>query len=263
MDVSEYIKVCLSREEYSFTWDELRGAIGKPTTAIKKEVTYLTSKKELIALRQNFYLIIPPRYATQGKLPIELYIHKLFKYLNREYYLGGFSAAKFHGASHQQIQKEYVFTTKPALLSISKGGMDIQFFTLSNWPKSNIIRKKSDAGYFNVSDPILTIADLIYHQTKLGGLNRMLANIEELLEEVQLSDLQELLKWYPNKSVLQRLGFLIEYLQPESELLNPIMTYLVNNRYYPVLLNTFDKGRPGAVDNGWKVAINLELESDI
>jgi len=263
LNVSEYIKVCLSREEYSFTWDELMGAINKPASAIKKEVTYLTSKKELIALRQNFYLIIPPRYATQGKLPIELYIHKLFKYLDREYYLGGFSAARFHGASHQQIQKEYVFTTKPALLSISKEGMDIRFFTLSNWPKSNIVRKKSDAGYFNVSDPILTIVDLIHHQTKFGGLNRMLANFEELLEEVKLPHLLELLTWYSNKSVLQRLGFLIEYLQPENELLNPIMAHLERNRFYPVLLNTFDKSKPGAVDNGWKVAINLELESDL
>jgi len=226
-------------------------------------VGYLTAKKEVIALRQNFYLIIPPRYATQGKLPIELYIHKLFKYLDREYYLGGFSAAKFHGASHQQVQKEYVFTTKPALLSISKGDIDIKFFTLSNWPQSNITQKKSDAGYFTISDPILTIVDLIYHQTKFGGLNRMLANIEELLEEVKLPQIQELLTWYSNKSVLQRLGFLIEYLQPESELLNPLKTHLERNRYYPVLLNTFDKGKPGAVDNAWKVDVNLELESDI
>lgn len=263
MNVSEYIKICLSREEYSFTWDELICAIDKPASAIKKEVAYLTSKKELIALRQNFYLIIPPRYTPQGKLPIELYIHKLFKYLSREYYLGGFSAAKFHGASHQQIQKEYIFTTKPALLFISKEGMDISFFTLSNWPKSNIVRKKSDAGYFNVSDPILTIVDLIHHQTKFGGLNRMLANFEELLEEVKLPHLLELLTWYSNKSALQRLGFLIEYLQPESKLLNPIMAHLERNRFYPVLLNTFDKRKPGAVDNGWKVAINLELESDL
>ena len=263
MDLSEYIKACQSREEYSFTWDELLVAIDKPDTAIKKKVTYLIGKKEVIALRQNFYLIIPPRYAAQGKLPIQLYIHKLFKYLDRGYYLGGFSAAKFHGASHQQIQKEYVFTTKPALLSISKGDIDIKFFTLSNWPQTNIIQKKSDAGCFNVSDPILTIVDLIYHQKKFGGLNRILANIEELLEEVQLSDLQELLKWYSNKSVLQRLGFLIEYLQPESELLNPLKTHLERNPFYPVLLNTFDKNRPGAVDNAWKVDVNLELESDI
>ena len=187
----------------------------------------------------------------------------MFKYLDRDYYLSGFSAARLHGASHQQIQKEYVATTKPALLPISKGNIDIKFFTLSNWPKTNIIQKKSDAGYFNVSDPILTIADLIHHQTKLGGINRMLANIEELLEEVNLSDLTLLLQWYPHKSVLQRMGFLIEYIEPESNLLNPIYEYLEKQRFYPVLLNTGEKNKPGSVDNRWKVDINLKLESDL
>lgn len=217
----------------------------------------------MLALRQNFYLIIPPRYSALGKLPIELYIHNLFKYLDRDYYLSGFSAARLHGASHQQIQKEYVATTKPALLSISKGSIDIKFFTLSNWPKTNVVQKKSDAGYFNVSDPILTIADLIHHQTKLGGINRILANIEELLEEVDLSELTLLLQWYPQKSVLQRLGFLIEYIEPESNLLNPIYEYLEMRRFYPILLNTGDKNKPGSVDNRWKVDVNLKLESDL
>lgn len=237
--------------------------IDKPASAIKKELTYLTSKKEVLALRQNFYLIIPPRYSTLGKLPIELYIEKLFKYLDRNYYLGGFSAAKLHGASHQQIQKEYVATTKPALLSISKGSIHIKFFTLSNWPKGNIIQKKSDAGYFNVSDPILTIADLIHHQTKLGGINRILSNVEELLEEVNLSDLTLLLQWYPHKSVLQRLGFLIEYIEPENEFLDLIYEHLEERRFYPVLLNIGDKNKPGSVDNRWKVDVNLKLESDL
>lgn len=263
MDLSEFIKVCQSKEVYSFTWDELLGSIDKPASALKKELTYLTAKKEIIALRQNFYLIIPPRYATQGKLPIQLYIHKLFEYLNREYYLGGFSAAKFHGAAHQQIQKEYVITEKPALLPISKEGTVIKFFSLSNWPKSNILKKKSDAGYFNVSDPILTITDLIYHQTKFGGLNRILANIEELLEEVNLADLESLLKWYPHTSVIQRLGYLIEFMEPESNLLKTIYDFLNRGRFYPVLLDINDKNKPGSVDNRWKVDVNIKLESDI
>lgn len=216
-----------------------------------------------MALRQNFYLIIPPRYTAQGKLPIQLYVDKLFSFLDREYYVGGYSAAKFHGASHQQIQKEYITTTKSPLLPISKGNIAIKFFTLSTWPEANIIKKKSDAGYFNISDPILTIVDLIYHQTKLGGLNRMLANIEELLEEVSPSDLKTLLTWYPHKSVLQRLGYLLERLEAESSLLAILSEYFKSVKHYPVLLSPKTKQKAGAVANQWKVDVNITIDSDI
>src|SRR5690606_11980804 len=210
LDLSEYIKACQSKEVYSFPWNELINAIDKPATALKKELTYLTSKKEIIALRQNYYLIIPPRYSKQGKLPIELYCDKLFKYLRRDYYVSLYSAAKFHGASHQQIQRDYIITTGTPLLDITKNAIDLRFFTISNWPTKNIITRKSDAGYYKLSDPSLTAVDLIYHQTKLGGVNRMLAILEELAEEITLTNLQELLSWYPHKSALQRFGFLLD-----------------------------------------------------
>ena len=63
--------------------------------------------------------------------------------------------------------------------------IDIRFFTSGNWSGENIQIKRSDAGIYKVSSPALTIVDLIHHQTKLGGINRMLATIEELSEELK------------------------------------------------------------------------------
>ncbi|MCD4696723.1 MAG: type IV toxin-antitoxin system AbiEi family antitoxin [Bacteroidales bacterium] len=42
---------------------------------------------------------------------------------------------------------------------------------------------------FKISSPALTAVDLIHYQTKLGGLNRMLAILEELSEEINENDL--------------------------------------------------------------------------
>ena len=128
------------------------------------------------------------------------------------YYIGLYSAAKFHGASHQQIQREYIVTKKPTLIDITKKNNDIRFFTTSKWPNKNIVKKKSDAGIFKISSPALTTIDLIHYQNKLGGINRMLAIIEELSEELTKKDIEELLTWYPHKSTLQRFGFLLEEL---------------------------------------------------
>jgi predicted transcriptional regulator of viral defense system len=156
-----------------------------------------------------------------------------------------------------------LITEQPKFNDISKHTIDIRFFTTRNWPDKNIQLKKSDAGIFKISSPALTIVDLIHHQTKLGGINRMLATIEELTEELTESDLSELLSWYPNKSTLQRLGFLLEELGMEEEFQEMIYSELKAKNFFPVLLSPKSKEKPGAVDNKWKVDVNVKLESDL
>lgn len=262
MDVSDYIKQLQSIEEYSFSWEELVKVCHKTDTALKRELSRLVSKKEIINLRKGFYLIIPPRYSKQNQIPLQLFADKLFKSLNRTYYLAFYTAAKFHGAGHQQVQREYVMTDK-SFPNIKKSSLDIQFFTTSNWPTKNILEKKSDAGVFKISSPALTSVDLIHHQTKLGGINRMLAILEELTEEIDIQDIEDLISWYPNKSTLQRFGFLLEELQVDAMLYTPIMNHLKASKYFPVLLSPKSKEKPGAINNNWKVDVNIKLESDL
>lgn len=262
MNISDYIKHLQSVEEYSFSWDELVKKCNKTDTALKRELSRLVTKKEIINLRKGFYLIIPPRYSRQGRLPIQLYVDKLFTYLDSKYYLGFYSAAKFHGAGHQQVQREYVMTEK-SFPHIKKYSFDIQFLTTSKWPMKNILEKKSDAGIFRISSPALTAVDLIHYQTKLGGINRMLAIIEELSEEINRQEIDDLLTWYPHKSSLQRLGYLLEELQVEAHLYSDIRKHLEESRYFPVLLSPKSKERPGSIHNNWKVDVNIKLESDL
>ena len=262
MRAKEYIKHLLSIENYSFSLDEISSKTDTSDTSLTFELTRLVEKKEIINLRKGFYLIIPPRYSKKGHIPIQLYINKLSQSLNRNYYLGFYSAAKFYGASHQQIHREYVMIEKPKLGDIRKNNLDIRFITSSKWPAKNIIEKKSDAGIFKISSPALTAADLIHHQTKLGGLNRMLAILEELSEEITNNDLEDLLTWYPHRSTLQRLAFILEAQQADVDL-SLIFNQLKLQPYFPVLLSPNSNQKAGAVDNRWKVDVNIKLESDL
>lgn len=263
-NVKDYIVQCQSLEEYSFSWNELLENCNAPESTIRKEIFRLIENKELINLRQGFYLIVPPRYRNIGKIPLQLYVNKLFKSLNRKYYVGLYSAATIHGASHQQIHQEYIITEAPALREIiNKNQTTIKFYKTSKWPKGNLIQKKSDAGMYSVSSPALTIADLIQHHSTLGGLSRMLANIEELAEELQMDDLEELLNWYPNKSTLQRMGYLLETINSNSVFVHPIYEQLKTKKFFPVLLSPKKDCKPGSVNNRWKIDVNIELESDL
>jgi predicted transcriptional regulator of viral defense system len=253
----------LSFEEYSFSLNELIENVHKSETSLKSELSRLIAKKEIVNLRKGFYLIITPRYSSAQKLPIQLYCEKLFKYLDKNYYVALFSAAKIHGASHQQIQREYIMIENQKYNDISKSNIEIRFFTSSNWSDKNIQIKKSDAGIYKVSSPALTIVDLIHYQTKLGGINRMLSVIEELSEELNESDLVELISWYPYKSTLQRFGFLLEKLGIQEEFQELIFLNINSTNFFPVLLCPKFNEKPGAVSNRWKVVVNIKLESDI
>ncbi len=263
MAAREYIEQLLSYEEYAFSWEELLENSSKSEVALKRELSRLVEKKEVINLRKGFYLILPPRYRSFGQLPIELYVEKFFKFLKKPYYVVFYTAAHFHGASHQQIQKDYVMTKIPAIWNIEKNSFKISFFTRSNWPKKNIVQKKSDAGYFQVSSPALTVTDLLHYQARLGGINRMLSTLEELTEDLQTTDLEDLLTWYPHKSALQRLGFLMDKFQFNKELTTLLYDHLNKQNFYSVLLSHQKGQKAGKTGNRWKVDVNLKLESDI
>jgi predicted transcriptional regulator of viral defense system len=235
----------------------------KDATAVRRELNRLIEKREIVNLRKGFYLIIPPRYSNSQKLPVQLYSEKLFTHLNRKYYLGLYSAAKIHGASHQQTQRDYFIIEAPKLNTIKKKNFNIQFHTTSNWPENNIEKKKSDAGTYRVSSPALTFTDLIHYHTKIGGLNRMLASLEELTEELSELDVQTLLDWYTHKSSLQRSGFLLEELLGPNPFSDMIFQKIKQQPFYPILLSPEKNEKPGSANNRWKIDVNLKLESDL
>ncbi|VAW11787.1 hypothetical protein MNBD_BACTEROID03-424 [hydrothermal vent metagenome] len=82
----------------------------------------------------------------------------------------------------------------------------------------------------------------------------MLPVIEELMEEMTPSDLENLLSWHSHKSTLQRLGYLLEELQADSQLIEQLFEYFKSIKYHPILLSPKSKQKPGAVDNRWSKA---------
>lgn len=263
MSVSDYIKQLQSYEEYAFSIEELLSNSNAPEATLRKELARFMEKGEVFNLRHGFYLIIPPRYQNFGKLPVQLYVNKLFSFLDKKYYVGLYSAAAYHGAGHQKIQQDYIVTTPPALRDIDKEKTKLRFFLTKHWPEQNLIEGKSDAGYFKVSSPVLTAADLLYHHQRVGGINRMLSNIEELAEEISKADVENLLTWYPHKSTLQRLGYLLEEFQIDESITNMIYDYLRKEKFYSILLSPKKDQKAGRTGNRWKVDVNINLESDL
>jgi predicted transcriptional regulator of viral defense system len=260
MNLDEYIRRLESKNIYFFTREEAEDLLGISGTAFNSAVRRRIDKGKVTNLRKGFYLVIPPRYQLLGIVPVQLYIDQLFRWLDRPYYISLLSAAEHHGSSHQALQKSYVITNAPALRKIEKPPYRIAFFVKTHWPDKNIVIKSSDAGTFKVSSIALTLVDLINYQNKIGGMNRIIHTIEELIEDLLGSDLQDLISWYPDVSDLQRLGFLMERLGAEVKLLTIMEEWVSNQQLNTILLTPGMPWNTQSISNKWRVNVNNELE---
>jgi hypothetical protein len=262
MSVEKFIDDLLSRSIYSFSLAELTVAVAKTSIAIKRELIRLVRAKRVVSLRRGFYIIMPPTYRRFGMLPIRLYVDNLFKHLDRPYYVGFYSASQIHGAGHQKVMSDFVMSNKP-LRDIKIPEARINFFSTTIWPQANLLDRKSEAGKYTISDPVLTAVDLINAQNKMGGLNRLLANIAELSEEMTTNQLSELLDWYPNKSTLQRFGFLLDEVGGDPSITDLLQLHLMEGTLNPRLLVPNLLEHATYQSNRWRIDQNIKLDIDL
>ncbi len=261
--LEDFINELRSNGRYAFSLPEVRSQFEQSDEAIKKALQRLKKKKEIALIRNEFYVIITPEYRSKGILPPSLFIADLMKFLGKDYYIGLLNAAAYYGAAHQQPQSFSVITMKPSLRNINNDNLKINFYIKKEWDKDDIVQKKVDTGYINVSSPELTALDLVYYFEQAGGLNRVATVLEELCESIDGNKLFNLAKRYSPITAVQRLGFLFEEILSMRDLSNPIKDYLKTVNYFPVLLRP-QKEKPEMITgNDWKVVQNIEIETDL
>ena len=263
--IDDYLIEIQSKGRYSVTLEELRTKFDTSEKAILQNIYRLKSKHQLAQVRKAFYVIVPPQYSNRGMVPPTLFIGDMMEFLNREYYVGLLSAAALHGAGHQQPMEFQVMTKKPPLRSIKNQKLNISFLTKGKWEKDQIIEKKTEAGYINVSTPELTAFDLVYHNKKIGGLNRIIPILEDLTESMKPSRLSRTAKSQKTPTI-QRLGYLMSEIGNDI-LANPLHKIVENLPAGKAGINTKEiplslahKNRTGVLDEKWKVIINTELD---
>ncbi|WP_026707096.1 type IV toxin-antitoxin system AbiEi family antitoxin domain-containing protein [Flavobacterium frigidarium] len=261
--LEDFINELRSNGRYAFSLQEVRNQFDQSDQAIKKALQRLKKKKEIALIRNEFYVVITPEYRSKGILPPSLFISELMKFLEKDYYIGLLNAASYYGAAHQQPQSFSVITMKPSLRNINNDNLKINFYIKKEWSKEDIIQKKVDTGYINVSSPELTALDLVCYFDQAGGLNRVATVLEELCESIDATKLLYISKRYSPITAIQRLGFLLEEILDRRDLSDPIKEYLKTVKYFPVLLRPQKEKTEMITGNDWKVVQNIEIETDL
>ena len=261
--LEDYIAEVQANGKLCFTLNDLRNNYNvNYETAIKFSLNKLFKKGKIVSVYKGFYVIIPPEYRQRKIIPTELFIDQLFSYLDRPYHVGLLSAAALHGASHQQAMEYYVFIDKPPIRPTNVEGLKINYVVKNSIPQYGIEKRKTDAGYINISNPELTAIDLIAYQQRIGGLNRASTVLYELSESMSPSNLREILNDNIQLSVLQRLGYILEFVLNKNNLADVIKEYLSNKRIFRTPLKPGKKREGFKTNEDWKVIQNYKIETD-
>lgn len=259
--LEEYLNKVRSKGRYTFTWEEVKKQFDVSDKALHQSLYRLKSKKKVAQIRKEFYAIITPEYSSRGIIPAHFFIDDLMTSLNRRYYVGLLSAAALHGAAHQQPMEYFVITEKPAIRNIRNKKLAINFFVKKQWSDEDIVQKKTEAGYINVSSPELTALDLFYYLDNFG-INRIVTILKELAEEIKIPTLIRIAKHYPQTSAIQRLGYILDK-EIKSEKLADSLLKILSDRRLLVVPLSLNKNKKGKIDDKWKILKNMEVESDI
>lgn len=255
--INDYLTEIQAKGRYSVTLGELSNRFSTSEKAILQNIYRLKRKNQLAQVRKEFYVIVPPRYSNRGMVPPTLFIADMMNFLNRNYYVGLFSAAALHGAGHQQPMEFQVMTKKPPLRNIKNPKLNISFYTKTNWEHNQIIEKKTETGYIKTSSPELTAFDLVYHNKKIGGLNRILPILEDLSETIKASVLTKTAKTQKTPNI-QRLGYLFD--ESDNESFANSLHKTLGDRPKEIPLSLAHKDRPGPINKKWNVIVNTELD---
>jgi predicted transcriptional regulator of viral defense system len=255
--IENFIKSLRARGKRCFTTDEAQATLGIARNAVNNALYRLNKKGDVVSPARNLYLIVPPEYQILGCLPPDHFIPLLMEHWKIPYYVGLLSAAAYHGAAHQQPQVFQVITEKQ-YRSIHCGNVRVQFIKKKDLGNGITQKITVPTGYLTISTPEMTAMDMLAYTQQSGGLNHIATILTELVDVIDGTKLLKLAKQSPTIAWVQRLGYLLEVIEPENlEQRNMIVALLRNY----VREKKPQTGFPRHPD--WNVAINTEVESDI
>lgn len=245
---------------FTFTIDEAKEKLTASPDSIKQALWRYQKNNKIRLIRKGFYTIVLPEYSDDGSIPFYLYINDLMKWLTRNYYLSLFTAASFHGASHQQPQETYVMIEPPPLRKIKSGSTAITFTLKERWDEPDIVERKTDSGFIKLSSPELTCIDLISYNRKIS-LNAAVTIISDMSESLISVRMKETSERNKKSSVLQRLGYIFENIIQRDDLAESVYEALNHSDLHYVPLSPHYL-KSGEHNSKWRIVVNTDIDID-
>lgn len=260
MSASEFITNMAARGRYHFTTREVAQATGSSSTAARAALRRLKQKGAIATPLRGFHVIVSPEYRRIGCLPADQFIPQLMEHLGLAYYAALLSAARYHGAAHQQPQVFQVMVRKNRP-PIDCGDVRVAFSARRNIDEIPTLPFNTPRGHIHVSGPEATAFDLVGYSASAGGLDNVATVLAELSEEIDTGRLAVVAALSPTPWS-QRLGYLLA-LVGAVEHADALAHYVARSADGTVPLDSGRDISAAPRDARWKLKVNLKVEPDL
>ncbi|MHB1361829.1 MAG: type IV toxin-antitoxin system AbiEi family antitoxin domain-containing protein [Thermoleophilia bacterium] len=240
-----------------FTIQEAQAVTGSPLPAVHSLVSGLVKKKWLIRLVQGKYLIVPLEAGEKGEHTENWFVIAKNLIEAKPYYISYYSALDIHEMVTQPVMTIYISTP---IRRIPKNILGAAFRFIYTKPKDlwgieDVWVTQSQK--VKTSDLERTIIDCLDRPELCGGVSEVAKGIWTKRNEIDYPKLAEYSKKLGRKSIIKRLGFILETYSLGSQAMLSTLKQEITNSY-----TLLDPSLPasGRFKSSWKVRVNVESE---
>jgi predicted transcriptional regulator of viral defense system len=242
-----------------FTYPEAIKALPLSSgSAIKQLLSDMTKRGLLMRLKKGLYYIIPYEQDSETFMPDW---HLIAEHLvnDAEHYIGYYSAMQIHNLITQPSFKEQIVVSqqiRPSSIKIK----DVLFqFIYHNENHFFGTRKIWVDSFHKVtcSDLEKTIIDCLFKPDYAGGIAEIAKALYISKDIIRYDILYEYAVKFNSQAVIKRLGFLLDLLEIENEIIERLQ--ILRTKSY-VLLDT-ELPKTGKMVSRWSIQQNLETET--
>lgn len=227
-------------------------------SAVRELLSDMTKRGLLMRLKEGIYYIIPYEENPETFMPDW---HLIAQYLVKDakYYIGYYSALQIHNLITQPSLKEQIVVSRqmrPSEIKIK----DITFQFIYHNENHFFGEKKIWIDDFNkvqCSDLEKTIVDCLFKPDYAGGIVEIAKAIHETRDKINFKKLLDYTKKFKSQAVVKRLGFLLEMLEIDNEIVPELL--IMKTASY-VQLDT-ELPKSGKMISRWSIQQNLETET--
>ncbi len=256
----QYVRKLLKRGRYSFTVEEAGEHLDKRGAALNLVLQRLKTAGWVVPFSRGFYLALDVQHQEAGLLDPAWFVDDWARHMRMSYYVGGLSAAAYHGASHQKPMQFQVFGDRQ-VRSVTQPGLHLATFFKRGLAEVPVERLKSPAGFFRVSTPEVTAYDIVAYVRCCPSLDHAATVLVELAEKIADSRLGRLAETGCRLPALQRLGWLLEHVNwgEKAEALHAAL-----ERQHPAWVSLETRlPSKGPRNARWHVVENTDIQPDI
>lgn len=216
----------------------------------------LVRKGWLQRVGRGRYILNPP---SSGPEPIpDMNPYRVGSHLVEPYYFAYGTAANLHGFLTQAPRVYDIATPTAAERSISHPAeyrlVHVAPRKFFGWQETT----KYGAA-FHVSDPEKTVLDCLDRQDLANDIAGAVQVLHKAKPRLDYGKLEDYVRRMGNKSLAQRLGYLLEHVQPRSAVPEDFLSFLraFRGRAFVRLASAARHGTKGRYHSDWRVVVNV------